>query len=308
MPPILSGIIPPLVTPLDESGSVDEPGLARLIERVAAGGVNAIFLLGTTGEGPSLAIDWKTKLVRAACHLARGRVPVLVNLTATAVSEVFALAEVAARWGAQAAVLAPPFYYPLSQDELSTYFERVIPRLPLPVYLYNYPQMFKVPIGIETLERVSALPHVLGMKDSSGDMKYFAAIRRRFPASAGFRLYCGPDRRLSEALRLGADGGVSGGANLFPRLYADLFGAHQRGDTASVDALQALVDELVRGIHEAGQAGSIRGIKCALAALGVLSGVTAEPLGPMRDDERARIAANARSLEARLAARAGLSL
>ncbi|MGP8245580.1 MAG: dihydrodipicolinate synthase family protein [Bryobacteraceae bacterium] len=305
MPPILSGIIPPLVTPLDEPGNPDEAGLARLIERVVAGGVDALFLLGTTGETPSLTIDAKTRLVRAACGFCRSRVPVLVNLTATAAPEVFALAETAARCGAQAAVLAPPFYYPLSQDELSGYFERIIPRLPLPVYLYNYPQIFKVPIGIETLARVSALPQVLGMKDSSGDMQYFAAVRRRFPAGAGFGLYCGPDRRLSEALRLGAEGGVSGGANLFPRLYADLFGAHRRGDAAAVDALQLLVDEVVSNIHEFGHAGAIRAIKCALAALGVSSGVTAEPLGPLPGGVRARIAANARALEARLAGGAG---
>ena len=307
MPSTLSGIIPPLVTPLDESAGVDEPGLARLIERVVSGGVNGLFLLGTTGEAPSLTIDCKTKLVRAACDLARGRVPVLVNLTATAISEVFALAEAAAECGAQAAVLAPPFYYPLSQGELSGYFERIVPRLPQPVYLYNYPQIFKVPIGIETLERVSAMPRVLGLKDSSGDMEYFAAVRRRFPAGAGFGLYCGPDRCLSEALRLGADGGVSGGANLFPRLYADLFEAHRHGDNGTVDARQSVVDELVRTIYGVGEpgTGTIQGIKCALAELGICSAITAEPLGPVPREQVARIASAARSLEARLVGATG---
>jgi 4-hydroxy-tetrahydrodipicolinate synthase len=242
-------------------------------------------------------------LVRAACELARGRVPVLVNVTANAMPDVFTLAEAAAKYGAKAGVLAPPFYYSLSQNQLSGYFERVIPRLPQPVYLYNFPQVFKTPIGLETLERVSGLPQVLGLKDSSGDMDYFATVRRRFPAGGGFGLYCGPDRCLRDALRLGADGGVSGGANLFPRLYTRLFHAHTQGDNAAADALQAVVDEWVHTIYTVGErgTGTIQSIKYALAELGVCRSVTAEPLGPMPQEQIDRIAASARAIEGRLA-------
>lgn len=300
----LEGIIPPLITPLLDSDTLDESGLAKLTERVLAGGVAALFLLGTTGESPSVTIGLKKQLTRLVCRLAARRAPILVNVTATAISEVLDLADCAAQAGADALVVAPPFYFPLTQDELLAYFERLIPRLPLPVYLYNYPQLFKVPIGLDTLRRMRLLPAVLGLKDSSGDMEYFASVRRLFPAGSGFGLYCGPEEQLSRALELGGDGGVCGGANLYPRLYVELFEAHQRGDREAVLALQEIIMEVSRSIYgvSGGYAGVVRGIKCALAELGISSGVTAEPLGPLSPELSAQIAASARNLEQRLLA------
>jgi len=306
MPSTLQGIIPPLVTPLADEDSLDEPGLARLIDRVIAGGVDALFLLGTTGESPSLAMETKKQFIRLVCRMAARRLPVLVNVTVTAVSEVLNLADYAAHAGAAAIVLGPPFYFPLTQEELASCFERLIPRLPLPVYLYNYPQVFKASFGLETLVRLRQFPEVLGLKDSSGDMEYFSAVRHLFPAGSGFGLYCGPEEQLAEALQLGADGGVCGGANLFPSLYTGLFEAHARGDERAIRELHETIMEVSRSIYgvSGGYAGTVRGIKCALAALGVSSGATAEPLGPLSPELSARIAASARTLEARLMARA----
>ncbi len=306
MPRVAQGILVPLVTPLTQDFGLDETALAQLVARVIAGGVNGIFLLGTCGESASLSMGLKQELTRRVCALADGRVAVVVNVTATAAADVQTLAECAAKAGAAALVLGPPFYFPLTQAELAGYFQRMVPSLALPVYLYNYPSLFKTAIELETLNALRGLRRLAGLKDSSGDLEYFKRVRAAFPGGSGFGLYCGPDELLMETLDLGADGGVSGGANLFPELYAALFQAHQRGDRRALLESHQMVLEICRGIYApaGGSAGAVRGLKYALAELGISNGVTAEPLGPIATDLVARIAANVRALEKRLLERA----
>ena len=131
----LSGIVPPLVTPLTSSNKLDTEGLERLIEKVINGGVHGIFILGTTGEISRLSGQVKEQMIRESCKIVRGRVPVLVGVTDTAIHETFHLESIAADAGANAVVLAPPFYYHVEQDELIVYFREVADTIQLPLYL-----------------------------------------------------------------------------------------------------------------------------------------------------------------------------
>lgn len=142
--PPRQGVIPPLVTPLRDRDTLDEAGLERLIEHVISGGVSGIFVLGTTGEAPSLSYRLRRTLIGRACRQADGRVPVLVGITDTAFVESVAMARVAADAGAAAVVLATPYYFPAGQTELSAYINNIISELPLPLLLYNMPAMTKV--------------------------------------------------------------------------------------------------------------------------------------------------------------------
>jgi dihydrodipicolinate synthase/N-acetylneuraminate lyase len=279
----LSGIIPPLATPLRKSGDLDEKGLERLIEYVLAGGVSGLFLLGTTGEGPHLEPALRSRIVRDACRISRLRVPVLVGLCDSSPSAGLRLADLAAAEGADALVLTPPFYFPLSQDELLGYLDRLMPRLPLPVFLYNIPSLTKIRIETATLGWAARNLPIAGLKDSSGDMRYFAAAREALPRHAGFRLFCGPEEKLLEALSLGADGGVCGGANLFPRLFVSLFRAAVGGCNPEAARLQAKVLQMSRVVYSQKADGSsyLRGLKSALEILGLCGGWPAEPLAPL---------------------------
>jgi 4-hydroxy-tetrahydrodipicolinate synthase len=118
-------------------------GLERLIEHVLAGGVRGIFLLGTTGEAPSLSHRLRHELVQRACRIVNGRVPVLVGVTDTAFVESIALARRAAEAGAHAVVLSAPYYFRADQPELAEYLEHIVPQLALPVFLYNIPSHTK---------------------------------------------------------------------------------------------------------------------------------------------------------------------
>lgn len=113
-----AGIVPPLATPLLAPDRLDIDGLERLINHLVAGGVHGLFILGTTGEGPSLSQPLRRELVSSAIGLAAGRLPVLVGISDAAVADSLALAHHAADAGAAAVVAAPPFYFPASQDQL----------------------------------------------------------------------------------------------------------------------------------------------------------------------------------------------
>src|SRR5476651_508579 len=121
----LNGIIPPMVTPLLDRDVLDVGRLERLIEHILAGGVSGLFILGTTGEGPSLSYRLRRELIERVCGQVKNRVPVLVGITDTAFVEAVHLANFAAEAGAQALVLAPPYYFPNSQPELLEYVQHL---------------------------------------------------------------------------------------------------------------------------------------------------------------------------------------
>src|ERR1051326_4841612 len=169
----LTGIIPPLVTPLRSRDELDIAGLERLVERALAGGVSGLFLLGTTGEGPGLSYRIRRELIDRVCVQVKKRLPVLVGVTDTAYVETINLAHHAAEAGADAVVVAPPYYLPEAQPELQEYLSHLVSDLPLPLFLYNMPSLTKVSFEIETLRWAMQQPRIIGLKDSSGNMIYF---------------------------------------------------------------------------------------------------------------------------------------
>lgn len=298
LPRPLRGIIPPLVTPLLDHDTLDVAGLERLVEHLLEGGVHGLFILGTTGEGPSLGYRLRKELIERTCRQVNGRVPVLVGITDTACAESVRMATVAAQAGAAAVVLAPPYYFSPSQAELLTYLEHLAPQLPLPLFLYNQPGHTKVPFEIDTVRRAAELPGVVGIKDSSTSMIYFHRLVSLFQNRPDFTLLVGPEELLAEAVLLGGHGGVSGGANLHPRLYVQLYEAARSRDLDRMAALHRQVIRLSSGIYPLGGpgAGVIKGLKCALSLLGICDDCPAEPFQRFSPPERTRIEQELRDL------------
>jgi len=299
----LAGIIPPLVTPLCGRDELDVPGLERLLERVLAGGVAGVFLLGTTGEGPSLGGRLRREVIQRACRQINRRVPVLVGITDPAFVESAALARCAADAGADALVLAPPYYLPEAQPELWEYLTHLLPELPLPLFLYNLPALTKVSFELETLRHALDEPRLIGLKDSSGSMIYFhraLALARRRP---DWTVLMGPEEMLFDAVLAGGHGGVNGGANVFPQLYVRLYAAARAGDLPRARELHAAILRVSESLYRIGRHASaiIKGIKCALACLGVCDDFMAEPFHRFRADERALVQRRVAELEAELA-------
>jgi 4-hydroxy-tetrahydrodipicolinate synthase len=298
----LTGIIPPMITPLLDRDKLDVAGLERLIERILDGGVSGLFILGTTGEGPSLSYRLRRELVERVCRQVKNRVPVLVGITDTAFAESINVARHAAAAGANAVVAAPPYYLPEAQPELREYLDHLVPELPLPLYLYNMPALTKVSYELETVRHAMDLPRVVGLKDSSGNLDYFKRVAGLLKHRPDWSLLIGPEEKLFAALQLGGYGGVSGGANLFPELYVKLCETHRAGDLAQARELQKQIQRVSDSLYRIGKHSSsiIKGIKCALACLGVCDDFMAEPFHRFRAEERKRVESRLQQIEAEL--------
>jgi len=294
----LSGIVPPVLTPLRERDALDVSGLERLIEHILAGGVDGLFILGTSGEGPGLSYRLRREVIQHVCKQVRGRVPVLVGITDTAFTESIAIARYAADAGAQAVVSAGPYYLPVAQPELLDYVNRLTQEQPLPLFIYNMPQLTKVHFEPETLRQVSHLEKIVGLKDSSADLVYFDKLVALKKVRPDWSVLVGPEHLLAETMRRGGDGGVNGGANFYPSLFVDLFRAIKSGDLNRASKLQEKLLQL-GSIYSVGQHASavIKGMKCACSLLGICDDLMAEPFKKFNAPERAKIRAVLESLK-----------
>ncbi|MFH1717452.1 MAG: dihydrodipicolinate synthase family protein [Planctomycetota bacterium] len=288
LPRPLRGIIPPIITPLLGRDSLDTAGLERLIEHILAGGVHGLFVLGSTGEAPSLSYRLRYELIERTCGQVAGRVPVLVGITDTSFTESVNTADKAKDAGAAAVVLAPPYYFPSGQAELLEYIEHMAPELPLPLFLYNMPSYTKAVFEPQTVRAAAQIDGIAGMKDSSGDMAYFHQLRSLLKDHPDFSLLVGREELMAEAILLGAHGCVPGGANLVPRLYVDLYDAARARDLATIEVLHNRVLEISTSVYRVGHYPSsyLKGLKCALSCMGICSDFLAEPFHRFRSTER----------------------
>lgn len=284
----LCGIVPPLVTPLIDNNTLDINGLERLIERVIAGGVHGVFILGTTGEAQSLSFDLRVEMIKQSARILRGRLPLLVGISDTSITDSIRLSQVAAECGADATVSAPPYYYATGQPELAEFYEALIPQLELPIFLYNMPTHTKVNFAPSTIKRISENEKVIGFKDSSANGGYFQSVMYEMREKKDFSIFVGPEEMTAEVVLLGASGGVNGGANMFPELYVNLYNAAKSQNMEEVKRLHSKVMQISASIYSVGSYGSsyLKGVKCALNILGVCSDVLAAPFNKFGKEQR----------------------
>lgn len=288
----LSGIIPPLVTPLTDNETLDTESLERLIEHLIAGGVHGLFILGTTGEEQSLSYSVRKRMIQESARINHGRLPLLVCVTDTSIVESIRLAHLAADAGADAVVSAPPYYFATGQPELAQFYEELVPQLPLPVFLYNMPSHVKVSFAPDTVHRIAQNPQVVGFKDSSANAVYFQSVLYKMRDRKDFAMLVGPEEITGECVLLGAHGGINGGANMFPELYVGMYEAARDGHLARVLELQQLVMQISSTIYTVGKHGSsyLKGLKCALSLLGIINDdFVASPFYKFNEPERERI-------------------
>jgi dihydrodipicolinate synthase/N-acetylneuraminate lyase len=291
LPSPLRGIIPPMITPLLDRDTLDVAGLERLIEHILSGGVHGLFILGTTGEAPSLNYRLRYELIDRACKQVNGRVPVLVGITDTCFTESVNIANKARDAGAQAVVLAPPYYFPAGQAELLEYLEHLTPELPLPVFLYNMPSLTKADFEPQTVKAAAQISGIVGIKDSSGNMVYFHQLRSLLKDYPDFSLLVGREELLAESVLLDGHGGICGGANFIPKLYVDLYNAACSRDLPTVEVLHEKVMQISSTIYSVGRYHSsyLKGLKCTLSCMNICSDFLAEPFHRFRQEEHDKI-------------------
>lgn len=285
------GIIVPMVTPLMDERTLDERGLKNLIEHIISGGVHGLFLLGSTGEGPSLSHEIRRALVEKTIEQVNQRVPALVCVTDSCFTESVDLAEYAAAQGADAVVVAPPYYFSQSQPELIEYMKDFADAVSLPVFIYNMPSFTKMHFDIKTVETLMLHDNIIGYKDSGGSMAYSHNILRLFRNNPEWLYFVGPEDLMAESVLMGAHGGVSGGANAFPSLYVKLYEAAKAEDVKTMRELQFQVMDIFNTIYQVGQYGSsfLKSLKCSLKLLGICNHTLARPYKHFHEPEEEKI-------------------
>ena len=283
----LQGIIPPMVTPLKNYNELDHQGLENLVEHLISGGVHGIFILGTNGESASLHFNLKKELIHRTSELVNHRIPLLTGITHTSMVDSLEMAAEAKKAGADAVVIAPPYYFPVDQEDVYQYYKSLSSSLPLPFFIYNIPSHTKIHLTPETVKKIRDLG-ALGIKDSSGDMFYFYSLLNMFKDAADFSLITGIELYLPETVIYGGHGAVPGGANIFPDLFVRFYEASVRRDLETISILRSYIMELYNTIYQVSKhpAKITIGIKCALSIMGICNDFMAPPLQGLLPPER----------------------
>jgi len=282
------GVYAAMATPLTQDGEVDPVGIARVVEYLFSNGVTGLSILGSTGEGPALTNAQRQRALDATLAAADGRGPVFTGAASSVVSEVIAGLRTSAGSGARGALVPPPYYYQLDSDAIVGYFERVAEVSPVPLILYNIPSMTKIQIPPAAVARLAAHPNIMGLKDSGGDLAYFATLARLVAAHDGFTLYTGSDALLPAALLLGGHGLIGGAVNVVPDVLTALYSAYRDGDTARATILAG-------GVADANAAAKVgtfpAPIKAQYALKGLCGPYTAAPIPQLTEAEMAQLRA-----------------
>ncbi|MDR3567635.1 MAG: 4-hydroxy-tetrahydrodipicolinate synthase [Syntrophobacteraceae bacterium] len=216
---MFSGAIVAIVTPF-KAGEVDEAGLKSLIEFQVANGTNGIVPCGTTGESPTLSHKEHERVVEIAVEQTAGRIPVIAGTGSNSTEEAVALTRHAKKAGADGALLITPYYNKPTQEGIYRHFERVATSVDIPIIVYNIPGRTATNIEPETMERLSKIDNIVGVKESAGSMKQITDIISL--CGEDFTVVSGEDYLTFPLLCVGGHGVISVVSNIAPRQMADL--------------------------------------------------------------------------------------
>jgi 4-hydroxy-tetrahydrodipicolinate synthase len=298
-PAPLTGVVPPVCTPLTPEGEVDVPSLLRLVDHLVGAGVDALFVLGSTSEVAFLTDRQRRLVVASVTGHVGGQVPVLAGAIDMTTARVLDHIESVTSAGAQAVVVTAPFYTRTHPAEIARHYRRLAARSPVPVIAYDIPMAVHTKLPADVVLELAAEGVLAGLKDSSGDLAAFREVvtaARIRPDITGFSVLTGSELLVDAALALGADGAVPGLANVDPGGYVRLDRLCRAGDREQALAEQERLCALfgMVGVGDPARMGggssALGAFKAALHLRGVIDcPATAEPQVQLSPQEVARV-------------------
>jgi 4-hydroxy-tetrahydrodipicolinate synthase len=268
-----------LVTPMLEGGAIDEDSMQRLIDFHVENQSDALIIVGTTGESATLNEREHCNLIRRTVEMAAGRIPIIAGTGANSTSEAIDLTRCAMEAGADACLLVTPYYNKPTQEGLYRHYRLVAETVPVPQILYNVPGRTACDMLPATVERLAAIPNIIGIKEATGDLDRAREIMQR----CGERLdvFSGDDATAMELLLLGGKGNISVTANVAPAAMHDMCSAAIAGDRDTAQAINARLDVLHRTLFV--ESNPIP-VKWALYEMGMIPAGIRLPLTPLADE------------------------
>ena len=233
----IHGSIPALITPMLDNGQVDYPTLRKLIDWHVAEGTDALVIVGTSGESPTVNVEEHREILRVSVEQAAKRIPIIAGCGANSTSEAIELAKFAESIGADAQLQVVPYYNKPTQEGLFQHFKAIAEATPkLPVILYNVPGRTVADLQHDTVLRLAQVPGIIGIKEATGSIERAQWLIRDLPKH--FAVYSGDDPTAVALILCGGAGNISVTANVAPRQMHELCAAALRGDIATAMKIQ----------------------------------------------------------------------
>jgi 4-hydroxy-tetrahydrodipicolinate synthase len=280
------GIIPAMVTPMDEKGCINESALRKLTNHLIDGGVHGLFPVGSQGEFFSLSFAEKKEIIRIVVDETRGRIPVYAGTGAVTTREAIETTKMAQDLGVNAVSVITPYFLVPSQKELIAHYTAIAKACPnLPILLYSNPDRTQVPFPISTVLELAAVDNIIGIKDSSGDMSMTGEYIR-LTRGMNFHVLMGRDTLIYAALCYGAAGSICATGNVDPRVPVEIYEAFIVGDhKRALEAQYSLAP--LRIAFGLGTFPVV--VKEALTLIGIDAGPAILPVGPMTPENREKL-------------------
>jgi 4-hydroxy-tetrahydrodipicolinate synthase len=283
-----------LVTPFARDGSLDEAGVRRLARRQIDAGMHFLVPCGTTGESPTLSEEERLRVVALVVEEAAGRVPVLAGAGGYDTREVIHTAQKMKRLGAAGILSVTPYYNKPTQEGLFQHYSAIAGEVGLPIIVYNVPGRTGCNVEVATLVRLSQVPHIVGVKEASGNVSQMCEICRAVPDD--FVVLSGDDALTLPLMAIGGHGIISVIGNEAPREMSRMVELAESGDFAGARAIHRQLMPLMSANFV--ESNPIP-VKAAMAAMSLLEETYRLPMVPPAEASRRRI------IEALAAARIG---
>ena len=282
---MFKGSLVALITPFRD-GKVDEKAFQALVEWHVREGTQGVIPCGTTGESPTLSHAEHKRVVELCVEAAAKRVPVIAGTGSNSTDEAIDLTRHAKQAGADGPLIVCPYYNKPTQEGLFQHFRAIVEAVDIPVLVYNIPGRTAVDVSVETMARIAKLPHVVGVKESTGDLTRIT--KHRLAIGENFVQLSGEDYLALAQMAAGADGCISVTANVAPRQLSEMHRLCQQGDFAKARAIH----ERLAPLHDALFVETSPGpVKFAASLLGRCRADIRLPLVEPGEGTRARVKA-----------------
>ncbi len=232
---MIAGSMVALVTPMDAQGGLDWKSLEKLVDFHLQEGTNAIVAVGTTGESATLDVVEHVEVIRRVVDQVNKRIPVIAGTGGNSTRESVELTAAARQAGADACLLVTPYYNKPTQEGLYQHFRHIAESVAIPQILYNVPGRTACDMLPETVQRLSKIGNIIGIKEATGDLQRARQVLELVDKE--FLVYSGDDATAVELILLGGKGNISVTANVAPRAVSDLCAAAMRGDAVAARAI-----------------------------------------------------------------------
>lgn len=234
---MFKGLGTAMITPFDADGAVDYSALEKIVDGQLKGNVDALFVCGTTGEPPTMSASERDKVVRSVIEQVNGKIPVFVGTGSNDCAHAVELSKHAQAIGADGVLAVTPYYNKCTQEGLYLYYKAINDAIDIPVVAYNVPGRTGVNMKPETVEKLTSLSNIRGVKEASGNIAQILETSRRIRGSQ-INLYSGDDCIAVPIMSVGASGLISVASNAIPATVSEMIHAWLDGNVAKALDMQ----------------------------------------------------------------------